>query len=212
MDILVSFLRAVCGAFAVSLLVFLSINSLLASRRPAGESTGPGAAILHWPFYYVFTLTFDIAVGVLLWIPLPGTPWADWIAVLGALLILPGLAFALWGRLALGKNYFVSTNFGAQTFTGHRLITSGPYRIVRHPMYFGIIVAALGSLPLYQTWTTVFLILIGLIIVRRAMVEEKVLAKTFGAEWTEYCRRVTMLFPFPLPKMGRGEGRGQDDE
>jgi protein-S-isoprenylcysteine O-methyltransferase Ste14 len=202
MDALIGFLRVVCGILAISLLAFLTLNALRASRRPAGESAGPEVSILHSPLYYAFSLGFDIVVGVLLWIPLPGTPFAAAIALLGALLVLSGLAFALWGRLALGKMYFISTNFGAQTFAGHRLITSGPYAIVRHPMYFGIIVAVLSSLMLYQTWTTVFLIVLALIVVRRALREEEVLAKTFGAEWDEYRRRVPMILPRIFPKGG----------
>jgi protein-S-isoprenylcysteine O-methyltransferase Ste14 len=128
--------------------------------------------------------------------------------VLGTLLILPGMAFALWGKLALGRIYFVSTNLGAQTFAGQCLITSGPYAVVRHPIYLGVLIATIGSLPLYQTWTTLFLIFCGLVIVRRALAEEKVLAKTFGAEWGEYCRLVPMLLPrlFPAPRNEKGKG------
>ena len=147
-------------------------------------------------------------MGILLWIPLPGVPFTVTVTILGALLCFSGLAFALWGRFALGSMYFISTNLGAQTFAGHCLVTNGPYAIVRHPMYLGIIVAAFGSLMLYQTWTTVFLIVIGLIVVRRGLREEEVLAKTFGAEWIEYRRRVPMLFPRFLRKEDQGETKG----
>jgi protein-S-isoprenylcysteine O-methyltransferase Ste14 len=104
--------------------------------------------------------------------------------------------------------YFISANLGAQTFVGHRLVTSGPYAIVRRPMYLGIIVAAFGSLILYQTWTTVFLIVLALIVLRRALREQEVLSKTFGAEWVQYCRRVSMLFPRFLCKKDQGGKHG----
>jgi len=64
---------------------------------------------------------------------------------------LPGLAFVLWGRLALGRMYFVSTSFGAQLYADHQLVTHEPFAIVRHPMYSGLIAAGIGSLLLYQT-------------------------------------------------------------
>jgi|MudIll2142460700_1097286.scaffolds.fasta_scaffold136017_2 protein-S-isoprenylcysteine O-methyltransferase Ste14 len=208
MDALVSLLRAAWGVFALSMLAFLTLSALSASQRPVGERAGPKVGWLHSPFYYVFTLGFDIVVGILLWFPLPGAPFAVAVTILGALLSFSGLAFALWGRLALGSMYFISTNLGAQTFAGHRLVTSGPYAIVRHPMYLGIFVAAFGSLMLYQTWTTVFLIVIALIVVRRALREEEVLAKTFGAEWLEYRRRVPMLFPRLFRKEDQGEAKG----
>jgi protein-S-isoprenylcysteine O-methyltransferase Ste14 len=195
MDAFIHFLRMVCGVFALSLFAFLTWNALRASRRPVGESAGPKASWLHSPFYYAAALTFCIVVSVVLWIPLPGVPFPDAIAILGALLTFSGLALALWGRRSLGKMYFVSTNLGAQTLAGQRLVTTGPYAIVRHPMYLGLGTAAFGSLMLYQTWTTVFLIFVALIVVRRALLEEEVLAKTFGAEWLGYRRRVPMLLP-----------------
>ncbi len=69
----------------------------------------------------------------------------NWMLVLGSMLYFPGMCFLLWARLTLGKNYFVSTGFGAQLFKEHQLITSGPYALVRHPMYAGLILAALGA-------------------------------------------------------------------
>jgi protein-S-isoprenylcysteine O-methyltransferase Ste14 len=204
MDTLIGFLRAACGVFALSTVAFLLWGVFRGTRRTSGESAGPMAGWLHSSVYYVVTLGIDIVVGVLLWKPLPGTPFTAAIAILGALLVFSGLAFMLWSRLELGKMYFVSTMVGAQLFAGHRLVTSGSYAIVRHPMYLGYLVAAPGLLMLFQTWTTVFLAVLALVLIRRAFREEEVLAKTFGAEWMEYRARVPMLHPFPRPRIGKG--------
>ena len=59
------------------------------------------------------------------------------------------MAFVLWGRIALGKNYFVSTGFGVQLFADHQLVMKGPFAIVRHPMYVGLILASFGALLIY---------------------------------------------------------------
>jgi protein-S-isoprenylcysteine O-methyltransferase Ste14 len=116
---------------------------------------------------------------------------------LGSLVYLPGLAFVLWGRLALGKMYFVSTGFGAQLYANHRLVTRGPFAIVRHPMYLGLIAAALGSLLIYQTWTTALYVLFAPFVLLRARREEQLLATEFGEAWQEYCKHVPAFFPRP---------------
>ena len=195
MTVLIAFLRYACGILALTVLAFLLGSILRAAKRPAGAGVGTQLNWLHSPLFYIAASVFFFGLCIVLWIPLPALPGADAIAVLGALLCFPGLAFVLWGRLGLGNMYFVSTGFGAQLFAGHRLITRGPYRIVRHPMYFGLLLAGIGGLLLYQTWTGVVFVACGLGVIRRAFREEEVLAMEFGAEWTEYCRRVPMLFP-----------------
>jgi protein-S-isoprenylcysteine O-methyltransferase Ste14 len=197
LDAFVAILRTACGFFALLLLVFLLWSILRAVGRPAGAGVGTQLSWLHSPLFYAAASAVFFGICILLWIPLPALPAADAAAILGALLCFPGLAFVLWGRLALGNMYFISTGFGAQLFAGHRLITGGPFAIVRHPMYCGLILAAFGALLLYQTWTGVFLVFCALGVIRRARREEAVLAKVFGAEWMEYCRRVPMILPGP---------------
>jgi protein-S-isoprenylcysteine O-methyltransferase Ste14 len=134
----------------------------------------------------------------LLWQPLPvALPPAGRITalILGILLYFSGMLFCLWGRLVLGRMYFVSTSMGAQLFTDHRLITYGPFAMVRHPMYLGLSVAAVGGLFLFQTWTMFVFLLLPLGFVRRARVEERVLADAFGEQWQTYCRRVPAWKP-----------------
>jgi len=150
------------------------------------------------PWFYLITSLIYFGICYLCWIPLPPlifSPLRPWMATLGALLYFPGMGFVLWGRLALGNHYFVSTGFGAQVFAGQRLVTGGPYAIVRHPMYTGLMLAALGSVLLYATWTTVLFAIFAPFITRRAQREEVVLSAEFGGEWREYCRRVPKFFP-----------------
>jgi hypothetical protein len=115
--------------------------------------------------------------------------------VLGSLFYFPGLWFVLWGRLALGKNYFVSTGMGAQLFNDQQLVTSGPYALVRHPMYLGLMCASFGSLLLYHTWTSLLFAVFAPFIILRARREEKVMAEEFGNGWHEYCNRVPAFLP-----------------
>jgi protein-S-isoprenylcysteine O-methyltransferase Ste14 len=137
-------------------------------------------------------------VMVLLWNPVvPGLSPAAGLAlsVAGALLVSAGAAFVVWGRLALGRYHNLSSTTGVELFVDHHLITSGPYAIVRHPMYLGFAVAVIGSLLLYRTWTIVFLAVQGLVFLSRARREEQALAAQFGTEWEAYRRRVPAIVP-----------------
>jgi len=187
--------RWVGWAGAALLAVFLALvfwGLAQADRRPRGRATGWGDRVLRLPFYLVASVLY-FGFCFLIWRPLPlslSPAMRTAALALGTLLYFPGLGLALWGRLALGRMYNVSSGFGVQLYAGHRLATGGPFRIVRHPMYLGIIVAALGGLLIYHTWTTLFLAVNFLFLRLRARREEQALAAEFGAEWEAYRRRV----------------------
>ena len=168
------------------------------TRQQTGRTVGlSGNWLRSWWFYLASSLFF-FGIAYWGWKPLPLTFSSSMqvmMLIVGALLYFPGMLFLLWARLTLGKNYFVSTGFGAQLFKGHQLITSGPYAIVRHPMYVGLILAALGSLLIYFTWTTVYFVCFAPLMFVRARREETALSAEFDEQWQEYCRRVHMFLP-----------------
>ena len=168
------------------------------THRPAGRTSGRAAGWLRSAAFYLLATTLFLALSAIFWKPLPLklSPSIRWLAlVAGALIYFPGLAFLLWGRLALGKMYFVSTGFGAQLYADHRLVTHGPFAIVRHPMYLGLIASAVGSLLLYNTWTTAAFAIFAPFVLFRARREEQALAAEFGKQWQEYCKRVPAFLP-----------------
>jgi Cu+-exporting ATPase len=91
--------------------------------------------------------------------------------------------------------YKVSSGFGVQLNVRHRLVTHGPFALVRHPMYLGLQVAAVGGLLLYRTWTFVFVTANFLALAIRAKREEQALAIEFGDQWNAYARRVPAWIP-----------------
>jgi protein-S-isoprenylcysteine O-methyltransferase Ste14 len=99
--------------------------------------------------------------------------------------------------------YYVSSAFGAQLYAGHRLVTTGPYAIVRHPLYLGLILAGIGGLFIYWTWTLVLVLACGMGVTVRAGREEAALRAEFGAKWEAYAQRV----PAWLPRLRRGSTR-----
>ena len=195
---IVPLVRWLGGVFAYATLAVVLAGIWRGTRRSVGATAGKYAGWLRsLPFYLLATLLF-VGAGLLLWRPLPfefAPPVRSIVLAAGALLYFPGLALVLWGRLALGKMYFVSTSQAVQLFAGHELVTRGPFAIVRHPMYLGLILAALGGLLLYQTWAMLVFSLLAPLVLRRARREEKLLAAAFGKQWQDYCDRVPAFLP-----------------
>jgi len=134
----------------------------------------------------------------LLWRPIRGglsAPIRLAALILGSLLYFPGLALMVWGRAAMGEMHNVSTSVAVQLYADHRLVTSGPFAWMRHPMYLGGILAELGALLLYRTWATLLMAANIPVLIRRARIEEVALAARFGEQWEEYQRQVPMWVP-----------------
>jgi protein-S-isoprenylcysteine O-methyltransferase Ste14 len=115
------------------------------------------------------------------------------IAFVGLSLTLCGVAFGIWARLTLGENWS-----GTPTIKqNHTLILRGPYRIVRHPIYTGLLVAFLGSAVergLVRNLLAVPVCAVALWI--KSTVEEDFMEHRFGAEYLRYRARVSALVPF----------------
>ena len=191
-------LRRLGGLLAYAALAVVFYGIWRGTRRPAGRTSGRAAGWLRSAVFYFLATAGFLGFSIGFWKPLPldlqpGARLALLIA--GSLIYFPGIAFLLWARLTLGKMYFVSTSFGAQLYAGHKLVTNGPFAIVRHPMYLGLVTAALGSLLLYQTWTALAYAAFAPFVLRRARREELALAAEFGEEWQAYCRRVPAILP-----------------
>jgi protein-S-isoprenylcysteine O-methyltransferase Ste14 len=114
--------------------------------------------------------------------------------VIGTVLFGGGIGLAVWARLHLGRNWGMPMTQRAEP----ELVTSGPYRFVRHPIYTGLLTAILGTALVNN--------LLGLIVVAVlvayfyycGLVEERNLATTFPAAYPEYRSRTKMLIPFLL--------------
>lgn len=186
-----------------ALLAYITLGTILYGifrgiGRKAGRTSGSSILWLHSPWFFVITTFLFLLISWLGWVRLPvETPLhiRAWLLVTGSLFYFPGMALTLWARLALGRNYYVSTGLGAQVFAGQQLIVHGPYAFVRHPMYSGLILAAFGSLLIYGTWTALFYACFTPFIVLRARQEEAALAAEFGEQLQEYRRRVPAFLP-----------------
>ena len=186
------------GLMAFAALGFVLQGVWQGTQRRPGKTSGRAGGWLRSRWFYLAASAVFFGIAYLGWIPLPISTHPTlriWMLVAGSLLYFPGMALLLWGRLALGRNYFVSTSLGAQLFSDQQLVTTGPYAFVRHPMYVGLLLSAFGALLLYTTWTTVFFAGFAPMIFVRAWREEQTLAAEFGEQWQQYCQRVPAIFP-----------------
>lgn len=112
---------------------------------------------------------------------------------LGLLLFSIGLVLQLWAMLALRGSY--TWRLGIQGT--QKLVTTGPYAIVRHPGYFGTILSLLGAgVAFGSVIGVVAALLFAVFIVMRIKPEEEMLAKEFGRRYADYRRKTGMLIPF----------------
>jgi protein-S-isoprenylcysteine O-methyltransferase Ste14 len=123
-----------------------------------------------------------------LWSLGPAPQWALFV------LVLIGLAFTWWARLHLGRLWSASITKKAQ----HHIVDSGPYGIVRHPIYTGILAAALATAAEMGTAEAVAgLLVLFLAFWIKARLEERFLSEQLGAApYEAYRQRVPMLIPF----------------
>ena len=176
------------------------------TRRRAGRMSGPRARWLAIPWFYLVTTVLFLGLCFAGWHPLPFPlhgALQGWLFALGSFLYFPGMLLALWGRLELGCNYFASTALAVRLFEDHQLVMTGPFAIVRHPMYLGLALAAIGSVPMYFTWTTLCFALLAPFLLMRVQMEERILAAEFREAWWVYCERVPQLIPNFLPRKAR---------
>lgn len=117
-----------------------------------------------------------------------------WRAGLGLLLFVLGLGFAIWARLHIGRNW----GSPMSQKTDPELVTSGPYRLVRHPIYSGILVAGIGTAVALSWLWLVAMVLAGIYFVYSATVEERYLTEQFPDTYPAYKHSTKMLLPLIL--------------
>ena len=201
----VAVIRWLAAFLAYAALAIMLYGIWRGTQRRAGRMLGRTAAWLGVPWFYLATTLLFLGISYLGWIPAAralSPPMQSWMCALGALLYFPGMCLTVWGRLVLGRNYLPSMLIGVRLFQNQQLITTGPFAFVRHPMYLGLILATLGSVPLYLTWTTIGFAVCAPFLLLRARNEERALAAEFGEHWQQYRRRVPMIIPRLLPFRG----------
>lgn len=117
-----------------------------------------------------------------------------WLFYPGLTLWLLGLAFTGWAYRTLG--HFFSLDVQIQN--DHRVVDTGPYRLLRHPGYSGFSLGLLGLGVALQSWVSVLVLLLATIaaLAYRIPIEEKFLVAELGDDYVQYTARTKRVLPF----------------
>jgi protein-S-isoprenylcysteine O-methyltransferase Ste14 len=117
-----------------------------------------------------------------------------WAIVLGAFLFFSGLWLFRRTHKELGKNWSISLEIREK----HRLVNSGPYSLVRHPMYSAFLLLALGQILLLSNWVVGLAGILGFsfLFFLRVGKEEQMMLETFGSGYSEYIKTTKRVIPY----------------
>lgn len=177
----------ICAAIWASFSVLWEIAAKNTSRDKSAESSG--ARTFH---------VLMVNAGLLLvFVPVPGLtqrflPAGNVLPVLGLLLQFAGLLFAVWARLHLGHNWSGRISVKVD----HELVKTGPYRLIRHPIYTGFLGMFAASVLVSGELHALVGFALGLFAYwRKLRLEEATLAALFGPAWKEYRGSTWALVP-----------------
>ncbi|MEY2511781.1 MAG: hypothetical protein QOE26_2544 [Verrucomicrobiota bacterium] len=113
--------------------------------------------------------------------------------VAGLVLFAAGLIFRWWAIVTLGRFFTVDVTIEKD----HELVERGPFRLVRHPSYTGVLLAFVGFALTLRNWGAILVVLVPIFVafVRRMNVEEEALRGALGERYAQYTRRTKRLVP-----------------
>ena len=174
-------------------LVFIAywfVSAFFAKRsvRRRGRWFGAFAVRVELVIGFIVLVRFPWVRSHLRWQPALAS-FSPWI---GAALTLAGIGLAVWARVHLGRNWGQPQTLRQD----HELVTSGPYRRLRHPIYTGIILALLGTALACGSLLFILPVGVGAFFVYSIYVEERDMRAQFPDTYDAYCARTNRLVPF----------------
>jgi protein-S-isoprenylcysteine O-methyltransferase Ste14 len=148
--------------------------------------------ILRLLAYLIAIILLSVPRIPLPWLYVQLWPFSYWSFWLGAAVTVAGLLFAVWAREHLGRNWSRSVTIKQ----GHELITTGPYSVVRHPIYTGTLTGFLGmAVAVSQVRGFLAFALIFLVLWIKLRMEEEWMRSQFGETYATYARQTAALVP-----------------
>ena len=159
------------------------------ARRQENPLLIAGRAVVALPLFVAIVL-YLLNPRWMAWAELALPPWARWVGVLLGLVAVPA---AWWVFTSIGRNVSETV----LTKRDHALVTTGPYRWIRHPLYTtgAVLLVAIGLMA--ANWFILLFALLALVSLRLAVIplEERELVNKFGDEYVRYMARTGRLLP-----------------
>lgn len=176
---------------ALSFLTYAIIAERLRAKVRRGRRTvARGGALAQWLPLFIWVPYVVIALR-----PGPELPLPDGVRWIGLALVVGGIGVAIWAARTLGRHF----DMEVEVHEGHEIVASGPFAIVRHPVYFGLGVHLCGACLATGNGLLIAGTLLGAFpaLAFRASAEERLLRAALGPAYDSYARRVPMLLPWP---------------
>lgn len=127
------------------------------------------------------------------WLSFAHIPFPSWFRWLGSIIACVGISLFSWAHYALGENWTAVLALSQE----HELVTQGPYRYVRHPMYSAFFTIGFGFLLLSANWIVGLLYLgtLTLLYAFRVSKEEELMISRFGETYRQYMQKTGRIFP-----------------
>jgi protein-S-isoprenylcysteine O-methyltransferase Ste14 len=180
--------------FPVVWIVFFVYWQIKAGNAKTTQRLEPAASRILRVFIFLIAIVLLSTTRIpLRWLYLELWPTGLWPFWLGAAVTIAGLLFAVWARVHLGRNWSRSVTIKQD----HELINTGPYAVVRHPIYTGILAGLLGTaIAISEVRGLMAFTLFFLAFWLKYRMEEEWMRSQFGETYAAYAHRTAALVPF----------------
>ncbi len=174
--------------FLLAVVIYRVKSTLMTSHRETGRVFQP------WTLYALTMMHIIIGIFCVVEYFTRLETINYFVSVLGLFLFSVAVVGRYWALKTLGKYHSAQIEIREN----HSLVTSGPYRYIRHPIYFFTIIEVISCCLIPNAWYALLLTLLVYtpLLILRLLLEEKVLARQFGASYLHYREIVPCLIPF----------------
>jgi protein-S-isoprenylcysteine O-methyltransferase Ste14 len=176
-------------------LVYLFSEVLLTATRRSRSRTGTKQdRSTLGVLWLVIMVSVTAGVFVTMNWPAVALPHGKMFSDAGVFLFVAGLVLRWWAIITLGRFFTVDVTIEKD----HELVERGPFRVVRHPSYTGVLLAFVGFALTLHNWAALLVMLLPIFaaFIRRMNVEEEALLRALGSRYADYMRRTKRLVPF----------------